>query len=99
MEEVGNSATTLRDMRRDPFYSLKMIDQRRKCIAAAYADLGGMRGDAVEERIESSGASGGIDDIVERRLASDPLRCIRRMNSRPIAGHDGIMRHIDTVDG
>ena len=79
------------------FNILKMIGRIRNCVATAYEALEGMGDGAVEERRVSSGASGSIDDIVGNRVASDPLRRMRRRDSRPISDNEGIMRHIDIV--
>ena len=96
---VGNLATTLRDMRRDPFYNLKISGKRRRSTASAYSALGGMEDDAVEVLEGPSGVSGSIDGFLERRLASDPLRLMRRRSHRPISDHERLMRRIDIVAG
>ena len=94
---VGDVSTTLRDMRKGFFCSPKLRGTCRRSTASAYAALGGMEDDAIEVLEEPSGVSGGIAGFLERRLASDPLRRMRRRSSRPLSGHERLMRDIDTV--
>ena len=58
-----------------------------------------MEDHAIEVLEEPSGVSGSIDGFLERRLASDPLRLMRRRSSRPLSGHERLMRDIDIVAG
>ena len=95
--DVGDIATTFRDISTDPFYRLKMAGRRHPCIGTAYSALVGMGDGAVEEPDEVFVTYGGISDILERRRPSDPLRSMSRTYSTPTAGRENLMAHADKV--